>query len=51
VLGGLKGVAFVELTREDIVRHPLVQEIVDAYGEDDLRPAPGEESSPAGEEG
>jgi phosphate starvation-inducible PhoH-like protein len=30
-LGKLEGVGFVELTRADIVRHPLVQAIVDAY--------------------
>jgi phosphate starvation-inducible PhoH-like protein len=37
VLNGVGGVGFVELEREDIVRHPLVQEIVDAYGDDDRR--------------
>jgi phosphate starvation-inducible PhoH-like protein len=31
VLPGIKGIDFVELTRRDIVRHRLVQEIVDAY--------------------
>ncbi|GMV81125.1 MAG: phosphate starvation protein PhoH [Planctomycetota bacterium] len=31
VLKGVPGVAFVGLEREDIVRHPLVQRIVDAY--------------------
>jgi phosphate starvation-inducible PhoH-like protein len=30
-LRGIKGFAAVELTREDIVRHPLVQAIVNAY--------------------
>jgi phosphate starvation-inducible protein PhoH and related proteins len=30
-LRGLKGVASVKLTTSDIVRHPLVQQIVDAY--------------------
>jgi len=30
-LRGLKGVASVKLSSEDIVRHPLVQKIVDAY--------------------
>lgn len=30
-LAGLDGVATVQLTRSDIVRHPLVQRIVDAY--------------------
>ncbi|MFH1227918.1 MAG: PhoH family protein [Planctomycetota bacterium] len=31
VLGDTKGVAFPYLTKADIVRHPLVQDIVDAY--------------------
>ncbi len=30
-LRGIPGIAFVNLGREDIVRHPLVQKIVDAY--------------------
>lgn len=33
----LKHVNWVELTRDDIVRHPAVQEIVDAYGEEHNR--------------
>jgi phosphate starvation-inducible PhoH-like protein len=32
VLGRIRGLDFVTLDRSDIVRHPLVQEIVDAYG-------------------
>jgi phosphate starvation-inducible protein PhoH and related proteins len=32
VLRGIEGIRFVELTGSDIVRHRLVQEIVDAYG-------------------
>lgn len=31
VLKDVPGIAFVALGRPDIVRHPLVQEIVDAY--------------------
>ncbi len=31
VLDGVKGVGFVHLEKQDIVRHPLVQRIVDAY--------------------
>lgn len=31
VLGKVKGVAFVQFTREDVVRHPLVKDIVAAY--------------------
>jgi phosphate starvation-inducible PhoH-like protein len=34
-LKDVKGVAFIYLTRKDIVRHRLVQEIVDAYGSKD----------------
>ena len=30
-LRGIEGIAFCELGRDDIVRHPLVQKIVDAY--------------------
>ncbi|MBU2497906.1 MAG: PhoH family protein [Proteobacteria bacterium] len=30
-LGGIQGIKFVYFTREDVVRHPLVQEIIDAY--------------------
>jgi phosphate starvation-inducible PhoH-like protein len=33
VLAHIKGIAFVDLTESDIVRHPLVQEIVRAYEE------------------
>jgi phosphate starvation-inducible PhoH-like protein len=31
LLQGIPGIAFAYLTKEDIVRHPLVQRIVDAY--------------------
>ena len=31
----VKGVAFASLTREDVVRHALVQRIIDAYGGED----------------
>lgn len=31
-LGGVEGVAIVRLTEVDIVRHPLVKRVVDAYG-------------------
>jgi len=37
VLGSIEGVAFIKLSRSDIVRHPLVQDIVEAYGVDDRR--------------
>jgi phosphate starvation-inducible PhoH-like protein len=31
VLEGIEGIRFVHLTSSDVVRHPLVQEIIDAY--------------------
>ena len=34
-LANVSGIGFVRLTAEDIVRHPLVQRIVDAYDETD----------------
>jgi len=33
-LGGVNGIATVRLSRNDIVRHPLVQRVVEAYGTD-----------------
>ncbi len=31
ILEGINGISFVYFSREDVVRHPLVQEIIDAY--------------------
>jgi phosphate starvation-inducible protein PhoH and related proteins len=31
ILSGIKGIKIVYFSREDVVRHPLVQEIIDAY--------------------
>lgn len=31
ILRGIKGIRFVFFSRDDVVRHPLVQEIIDAY--------------------
>ena len=31
ILHGIKGIRFVSFSRDDVVRHPLVQEIIDAY--------------------
>ncbi len=39
-LSHVEGIAFCHLGREDIVRHPLVQEIVDAYDVDARRRTP-----------
>ncbi|MHB9031261.1 MAG: PhoH family protein [Candidatus Latescibacterota bacterium] len=37
ILGGIEGVAFVRLTSKDVVRHRLVQEIIQAYSEHEAR--------------
>jgi phosphate starvation-inducible PhoH-like protein len=31
ILGGIPGIAFVYLDRRDVVRHPLVKAIIEAY--------------------
>jgi phosphate starvation-inducible PhoH-like protein len=31
ILEGIKGIKFAYFSREDVIRHPLVQEIIDAY--------------------
>lgn len=36
----VKGVAFASLTRDDVVRHPLVQRIIEAYGGPDTPATP-----------
>ena len=49
-LRSIKGVAFVELTAQDIVRHRLVNAIVKVYGSDDSgRPSSGRKSDAAHE--
>ena len=37
VLSKVKGVAFVEFTGEDVVRHPLVKDIISAYNKWDKK--------------
>lgn len=37
ILEGIEGIEFVKFSREDVVRHPLVQEIIDAYEEVESR--------------
>jgi phosphate starvation-inducible PhoH-like protein len=39
VLGGIGGLSFVHLTSRDVVRHPIVQDIVDAYDRVDTETA------------
>jgi phosphate starvation-inducible PhoH-like protein len=37
VLGGIEGLVFVRLRRGDVVRHKIVQDIVDAYERHDAK--------------
>lgn len=37
ILHGVKGIGVIELTKKDIVRHPLVTRIVDAYEQEEKR--------------
>lgn len=50
VLGGIEEIGFPELTSKDVVRHPLVQKIVQAYEDyeqkDMKRPLPNKERGP-----
>ena len=39
ILRGVQGVGVVEFGAEDVVRHPLVQRIIVAYADDDIREA------------
>ncbi len=39
ILAGVRGIAFRHFTRADVVRHPLVQKIVDAYDREAARRA------------
>ena len=36
LLQGIKGIKFVNFTRDDVIRHPIVQEIIDAYEKNDI---------------
>jgi len=38
ILGGIEEVAFVHLTRRDVIRHRIVQDIVHAYERAEVRP-------------
>jgi phosphate starvation-inducible PhoH-like protein len=35
ILDGIKGIRFIYFSRDDVVRHPLVQKIIDAYDKKD----------------
>lgn len=41
ILSEVEGVAYVDLTRQDVVRNPLVQKIITAYEKDEHRQARG----------
>jgi phosphate starvation-inducible protein PhoH len=47
ILRGVKGLSVVELGGEDIIRHPMVQRIVDAYEKDDAAKRPPAGDAPA----
>ncbi len=42
ILSGVRGLAFCHFTSADVVRHPLVQKIIDAYDRDALKQAAGD---------
>jgi phosphate starvation-inducible PhoH-like protein len=37
ILEGIDGIRFIYFSRDDVVRHPLVQEIIDAYEKDESK--------------
>jgi phosphate starvation-inducible PhoH-like protein len=41
ILQGIEGIAFANFTEVDVVRHPLVQEVIRAYERDGARTEPG----------
>jgi phosphate starvation-inducible PhoH-like protein len=41
ILAGIPGIRFVHFSRDDVIRHPLVQEIIDAYDKLEDRKSPG----------
>ena len=43
LLSGVKGLMFIRLDRQDIVRHRLVQNIVDAYGRNRQQDSAGQQ--------
>ena len=48
VLRGVGGISFTHFGSKDVVRHPLVQKIVDAYAAHQDRPAESESDRDAG---
>jgi phosphate starvation-inducible PhoH-like protein len=45
ILAGVRGIAFRHFTSADVVRHPLVQKIIDAYDREAVRHAAGDKSA------
>jgi phosphate starvation-inducible PhoH-like protein len=37
ILEGIEGIAFVYFTKQDVVRHPIVQRIIEAYERKEAR--------------
>ena len=50
ILRGVKGIGIIEYEKKDIVRHPLVQRIVDAYERREKEAKEAEETVPDGQE-
>jgi phosphate starvation-inducible PhoH-like protein len=48
ILAGVRGIAFTRFTSADVVRHPLVQKIIDAYERDTEAPASAEAGAATG---
>ena len=44
ILRGIEGIAFAEFTKADVVRHPLVKRIIEAYEEDGPRDGAAEQA-------
>jgi phosphate starvation-inducible PhoH-like protein len=49
ILDGIQGVSFIQFNKGDIVRHPVVQEILKAYTKDEEGPASEAEDAEATE--
>jgi phosphate starvation-inducible PhoH-like protein len=49
VLAGVRGIAFTEFTSADVVRHPLVQKIINAYEKHSARRGAGKNAAAANE--
>jgi phosphate starvation-inducible PhoH-like protein len=41
ILEGIEGIAFVYFTKQDVVRHPIVQRIIEAYERKEARRGEG----------